>query len=114
MMADSSTLINFLIDFFKKIPKEQIEQYVKEKKDLLPLIKESLRKLALYLVKRFLQNNWHIIEEYLTDTDKLVNLIITVRPDLKDLFQRKETLEWLYENVKRIYDFLYNFAWGTK
>jgi len=108
-MANSP--IDFFIEYFRKIPKEQIEEYINQKKDLLPILKEALKMFALSLVKNLLRNHWNLVEEYLTDTNKVINLIVSVRPDLKETFSKKEAQIWLYENLKRIYDYLYEFTW---
>ena len=111
ILKDKNKAVELLLSFFKNVPKEQIEAYIKENRDLLPLLKEKLNSFATWIVKKLLQSFWDTIEEYLTDTNKIIELIVRYRPDLKDLFMKKETQVWLYNNVKRIYEFLYEFTW---
>ena len=111
ILKDKNKAVELLLSFFKNVPREQIEAYIKENRDLLPLLKEKLNSFATWIVKKLLQSFWDTIEEYLTDTNKIIELIVRYRPDLKDLFMKKETQVWLYNNVKRIYEFLYEFTW---
>lgn len=96
-----------LLSYFLKIPKEKIEEIVEKGINIVDLVKQHAKNFAKYLIRMY----WREIEDILTDVNKVYNLIVSYRPDLKDIFDTPKGRKWLNENVQRLYDWLYKFAW---
>ncbi len=110
-LFDKQKLISLLLNFFERIPKETIQQYVEQKKELVPLISEKLKSFALWVIKRILRIYWQDIEYYLTNPDKLLELLLEKRPDLRDIFEKPENRKWFEDQCWKLYDWLYDFTW---
>lgn len=105
-------MIEKIIEIFRNIPKKDIVDFIEKDGDLLPLIKENIQKIAITVIKIFGRLYWNIIEEYLTDTEKTIQLILKIRPDLEDILKSEKGKKWVYENLKRIYKFVYELIWS--
>lgn len=105
-------MIENILEIIKNIPKEEIVKFINENKNLLPIIKDNIHKIAINVIKIFGRLYWNKIEEYLTDTNKVIELVLKIRPDLEDILNSEKGKIWVYENLKRIYSFVYDLIWS--
>ena len=108
----------YLIDFFKSIPKEDIEKFIDSGGSLASVIEERLNMLQSLpdwlrdFIIGLIRKEWDTIDYFLSDTDKVVKEIVSIRPDLAITFSKKHRREWLGKEIEKIRKLLYLIAWG--
>lgn len=105
-------IVDELLKLFINIPKKDIEYAVNNNVDLLPILQNNIYKISMSIIRFFGRMYWNDIESYLTNTDKMLELLIRIRPELKDVLDTPKGKLWLYENLKRIYPYIYKLIWG--
>ena len=103
--------IQVLLNIFNNINKQDIVNFIQNNGDLTELIKKNIYAHANSIIKTLLRIFWDDIESIITDTDKVIEILVKARPDLKDVFKDQKAKLWLYENLKKLYAFLYDYTW---
>lgn len=108
----------WLLDFFRSIPREDIERFIDSGYDLVPLLKDKLEDVRVNMpswvmdfVIGLLRKEWKNIESFLSDTDKVIKELVRLRPELAVTFAKKHRREWLEKQLMQIREFLYHIAW---
>jgi hypothetical protein len=63
------------------------------------------------LIKLLFQAYWDVVEKYLLYPENLRNLLVSAKPELKQLLFSKDGIKWLNENCKRGYHKIYKYTW---
>jgi len=106
-----SKLVMNLFSFFMKLPKEQVEDAIKKDLRIVDLIKQHLVNFSLFMLKTIIRMFWNEIESYITNPNKLLELIKQYRPDIYELLITEQGYKWFIKNLREVYDWLYDFTW---
>lgn len=104
--------VNFLLGYLEKLDKKTVIDYIDNNRPLLPVIQNAILKNSISIVRFILRAYWKKIDKYLHNGDYIIQTIVSKRPDLKDVLESEKGRQWIYEQLRQIYDFLYKFTWG--
>ncbi len=99
---------DILLSELLKAKKEDLEYYIKNNKYLSDDLREHIQNITKIIIRYF----WKDIEAWLTNPEKIYNIVIEKRPDFKDILSTEEGINWFNSNVERTYNLIYNYAWG--
>jgi hypothetical protein len=74
---------------------------------MLQSLPDWLRDFVIGLIRK----EWDTIDHFLSDTEKVIKEVVSIRPDLAITFSKKHRREWLDREVKKIRKLLYFIAW---
>jgi len=86
--------------------KEKLRRLILEQKDL----EFDYTKIPKFAVRK----SWSTIEGILTNAESFKSLLFSIEPKAAEIEKSNKKLfdAWLYRQMKKLYDEIYEYAWG--
>lgn len=116
LLKDREKTLKLIKLGIKLIRKEDLEKAIKNKicvdnilfNHFSPYLESPLKPI----IKTIFRLYWDIVEFFLLNPKNLRDLIIECKPELKELLESKEGIEWLNKNCKEGYKKTYAYCWS--